>query len=95
MKLFSFFKKIDSEALKDKLIRKNAAKNSILFVIGTLISALAFNLFLVPHGFVTGGLNGLSIIIRNFFPDVTNTIQSVTRKTGYFLCIDQIYFSSF
>ena len=74
MKLFSFFKKIDSEALKDKLIRKNAAKNSILFVIGTLISALAFNLFLVPHGFVTGGLNGLSIIIRNFFPDVTNTM---------------------
>ena len=74
MKLFRLFKKIDSESLKDRLIKKNAARNSILFVVGTLISALAFNLFLVPHGFVTGGLNGLAIIIRNFFPSVTNTM---------------------
>ncbi len=74
MKLFKLFKKIDSESLKDRLIKKNAARNSILFVVGTLISALAFNLFLVPHGFVTGGLNGLAIIIRNFIPSVTNTM---------------------
>lgn len=74
MKLFKFLKKIDSESLKDKLIRKHAARNSILFVVGTLISALAFNLFLVPNSFVTGGLNGLAIIIRNFFPSVTNTM---------------------
>ena len=74
MKLFKLFKKIDSESLKNKLIKKNAAKNSILFVVGTLISALAFNLFLVPNSFVTGGLNGLAIIIRNFIPSVTNTM---------------------
>lgn len=74
MRLFKLFKKIDSEEVNNKLIQKNSLKNSILFVIGTLISALAFNLFLLPNGFVTGGLNGLSIIIRNFIPNLDTTL---------------------
>lgn len=74
MKLFKLFKKIDSEEINNKLIQKNSLKNSLLFVVGTLISALAFNLFLLPNGFVTGGLNGLSIIIRNFIPNLDTTL---------------------
>ena len=67
MKLFNFLKKIDSETVKNKLIYKGAAKNSFLFVIGTLISALAFNLFFVPYNFVGAGLGGLSVVINKYF----------------------------
>ncbi len=68
--LKKIFKRIDSEEVHDNLRRKNAAKNSILFVIGTLISALSFNLFFLPYNFVSGGLGGLAIIINNFFPNI-------------------------
>lgn len=61
------FKKIDSERVKDKLIHKDAAKKSILFVIGTLISSLSYNLFFVPNSFVGGGLGGFAIILNSLF----------------------------
>ena len=50
------------------VINKSAAKNSVLFAIGCLISALSFNLFFVPNNFVGGGLSGLAIVINNIFP---------------------------
>lgn len=57
---------------KDKKVKiainKSAAKNSILFAIGCLISALSFNLFFVPYNFVGGGLSGVAIVINNIFP---------------------------
>ena len=52
------------------IINKSAAKNSVLFAIGCLISALSFNLFFVPNNFVGGGLSGLAIVINNAFPSV-------------------------
>lgn len=68
--LKKIFNKIDSEEVHDNLRRKNAAKNSFLFVIGTLISALSFNLFFLPYNFVSGGLGGIAIIINNFLPNI-------------------------
>ena len=37
-------------------------------VIGIFLVSFAFNLFLSPYDFVTGGVSGLSIIIRHFIP---------------------------
>ena len=53
-------------------INKSAAKNSILFAIGCLISALSFNLFFVPYNFVGGGLSGVAIVINNIFDGTDN-----------------------
>lgn len=61
------FKKINSEEVKNRLIHKDAAKKSFLFVIGTLISALSYNLFFVPNNFVGGGLGGVGIILNKLF----------------------------
>lgn len=61
------FKKINSREVKDKLIKKEAAKRSLLFVIGALISALSFNLFYVANNFVGGGLGGVAIILNKLF----------------------------
>ena len=68
--LKKLFKKVDSDEVHNNLIRKNAVRNSFLFVIGTLISALSFNLFFLPYNFVSGGLGGLAVIINNFFPNI-------------------------
>lgn len=69
MRLHKLFKKknIDSEKIKTSVMKKNIAKKSALFVIGALLSALAFNLFCVPNNFVTGGLGGIAIILNEEF----------------------------
>ncbi len=38
-----------------------------LFIIGTFLSALAFNLFLAPYNIVTGGVSGVSLVINKFY----------------------------
>lgn len=59
-----------NEKVARVVLHKDAVMKSLLFVAGCLISALSYNLFLVPNNFVDGGLNGLSIVINHFFPSV-------------------------
>ena len=66
MGLFSRFKKIKSEEVESNVLHKEAFKKSALFVIGTLISALSYNLFFVPNNFVNGGIGGLGVILNHF-----------------------------
>lgn len=65
MRLFK--KKTKSNEIKQIVIKKDAIKNSLLFAIGTLISALSFNLFYVPNNFVGGGLGGVAVIFNKLF----------------------------
>ena len=62
------FKSKNKDKKAKHIINKSSAKNSILFAIGCLISALSFNLFFVPNNFVGGGLSGFAIVINNIFP---------------------------
>lgn len=62
-----WFKRINSKKINESIIKKEAFKKSLLFVIGALISALSFNLFFVPNNFLSGGMGGISIIINNLF----------------------------
>lgn len=42
-------------------------KSLIMIIIGTLICALSFNIFIVPHDILPGGVSGISIIVNKFF----------------------------
>ena len=42
-------------------------KNILMIIIGTLICALSYNIFMVPHNILPGGVSGIAIIINEFF----------------------------
>ena len=44
-RIMKWFKRINSKKINENIIKKEAFKKSLLFVIGALISALSFNLF--------------------------------------------------
>ena len=48
-----------------------------LFIIGTFLSALAFNLFLAPYNIVTGGISGVSLVVSKFYKRIFNPIMDV------------------
>ena len=41
-------------------------KRILMVIIGTLICALSFNIFMVPHDILPGGVSGVSLIINHF-----------------------------
>ena len=48
-------------------------KSILMIVLGTLICALSYNIFLVPHNILPGGVSGIAIIINEFF-DFNNSL---------------------
>ena len=64
MKWFS--KKNDLKILK-KINSKSSVKRHIQLVIGCLLIATSYNLFLVPNNIVAGGVAGFAIIINHLF----------------------------
>jgi uncharacterized membrane-anchored protein YitT (DUF2179 family) len=46
--------------------RRKIVSNTITLVVGALIAALAYSLFLVPFNIAAGGVGGISIIINSF-----------------------------
>lgn len=50
----------------DIISKKNLGKKIFLFVMGMLISALAFNLFYEPYSVVPSGSSGFALLVSNF-----------------------------
>ena len=48
-------------------VYKNVIKNLVYMVIGTLISALALNIFLSPAKISTGGASGIGVVLFNLY----------------------------
>ncbi|HUU03173.1 MAG TPA: YitT family protein [Myxococcota bacterium] len=46
---------------------RNLLVDSVLLLSGSTLMALAYDLFLIPHDVVPGGLGGLSMILHHFF----------------------------
>lgn len=44
--------------------KKDTIKRIIFIIFGSAISALAFNGFIIPHKFLSGGISGISLIIQ-------------------------------
>ena len=42
-------------------------KSILMIVLGTLICAISYNIFMVPHDILPGGVSGIAIIINEFF----------------------------
>lgn len=58
----------DNKQLIDLINKKSYIKRTITFLIGLLLIALSYNIFLAPNNLVPGGVTGLAIIINNFVP---------------------------
>lgn len=56
----------DPNILKE-IYHKSRIKRYVEFVIGTLLVAIAFNLFMRPNNIVSGGVSGVSLITKHIF----------------------------
>ena len=62
-----WFKKLEKQShILEKVEAKDKLKRYFELVIGILLIAIAFNLFLLPNELVFGGVSGLSIIVSKF-----------------------------
>lgn len=50
-----------------KIDKQHRAFRISELVLGLFIAAVAFNLFILPNDFVSGGVSGISIIVKRFF----------------------------
>lgn len=73
-------KKLIDENIIKQIYHKSRVKRYAQFILGLLLVAISFNLFLSPNELVAGGVSGISIIIRHIFgidPSVFIFISSV------------------
>lgn len=62
-----WFKKFEKQGhILEKVEAKDKLKRYFELIIGILLIAIAFNLFLLPNELVFGGVSGLSIIVSKF-----------------------------
>ncbi len=66
MKFFAKNKNLNLKIL-EKINEKALTKRLISFVLGSLIVATSYNLFLAPNNLVAGGVGGIAIILRSLF----------------------------
>lgn len=63
-----FKKKTKTSNILEKIEAKYKVRRYLELIIGILLIAIAFNLFLLPNELVFGGVSGLSIIIKDIIP---------------------------
>ena len=69
--------KRDYNLLEKKKKKHNFIKYFYL-TIGCFLTAFAFNVFFAPNNLVTGGVSGISIIMKNIFGIPTSTFIAIT-----------------
>lgn len=58
--------------------RKDLIKRYVIFILGLFISAIAYNLFFLGSGLMSGGSGGIAIIIKDYVdPSITILVVSV------------------
>ena len=72
-----FRKKKENDILK-KIDKKGRITRYTFLVIGCFLTAFAFNVFFSPNNLVTGGVSGISIIVKNVFGISTSTFIAIT-----------------
>ena len=46
-----------------KLYKENEHANVVSIILGSVIVAVAFNLFFIPHNILSGGLSGIAMLL--------------------------------
>ena len=59
--------KIDTQNIVREINAKYRLRRYLELVIGCLLIAIAFNLFLLPNNIVSGGVSGIAVIAKDFF----------------------------
>ena len=54
------------DSVLSKIYSKNKIKRYLWTLVGILICAVSYNLFIFPNNIVFGGVGGISIIFENF-----------------------------
>lgn len=67
------FSKTKDLKILEQIYSKSTVKRHIQFVLGCLLIAISYNLFLAPNNIVAGGVGGLAIII-NYLTKLDNSI---------------------
>ena len=63
-----FKKEIKTSNILEHIESKYKIRRYFELIIGVLLVALSFNIFLLPNNIVFGGVSGLSIIVKEFLP---------------------------
>lgn len=71
-------KKKNINDILEKIESKYRVRRYFQLIIGVLMVAVAFNLFLLPNDLVFGGVSGLSIIIKEIIPINPSTFIMIT-----------------
>ncbi len=63
----NFFSQTRNFKILERINEKSRTKRIISFIIGSIIIAIAYNLFLAPNNLVAGGVGGVAIILKGLF----------------------------
>ena len=63
----NFFSQTRNFKILERINEKARTKRLISFILGSLILAIAYNLFLAPNKLVAGGVSGIAIILNSLF----------------------------
>lgn len=77
------------EAIIKKIYSRNRLMRYAMLLLGTLIMAISFNLFISPNNIVVGGVSGISIIVSNYFP--INQSLFILAGSLFFLLISYLF----
>ena len=85
----NFFSQTRNFKILERINEKARTKRIISFIIGSMILASAYNLFLAPNNLVAGGVSGIAIILNGIFGFdhflVILTLNIVLLIVSYFL----------
>jgi len=85
-----FFKKRNNtENIVKKIYKKYRIKRYFQLIVGLLLIAVAFNLFLLPNNIVFGGVSGISIIVKQIFG--LNPSTFIFISSGLLLIVSYIF----
>ena len=63
----NFFSQTRNFKILERINEKARTKRLISFLLGSLILAISYNLFLAPNKLVAGGVSGIAIIFNSLF----------------------------
>lgn len=78
-----FFKKKKENNILQMLDKKGRITRYFFLIIGCFLIAFAFNVFFAPNNIVTGGISGISIVVRN----VTGIPSSIFILVSYIILL--------